>query len=600
MAAGVLLSLITCFRAKRNGSPRNGKQLLPIGHSQLLLTILALPFALMAALAAGTSAVAHHATAAFTAWAAAIVLTVLGSVRAGERFWPQLSRRDGLESGGLFIASFLLRGLWLEDFPNTLSGDEGSVGLAARDFRNGLIDNPFSFGWFSFPSLYFAIQSVGVWLLGDSASALRIPSAFAGALTVVAVYWMARTLFDRTTGLIAAGILLASHYHIHISRIGLNNVWDGLFAATAIGFLWDGWVRNRRSSFVFSGIAVGLGQYFYISIRALPVLILLWLGMAWIGDRTRFRQRLPGLLSGAWAAGIAFLPLGVLFAQRPDDFLAPLRRVGVLDGWLEREAAIRGVSGASIILEQALKTALGFTHEPLRLLYDPGAPLLLAGAATLFLLGLLWALVNINLRYTLILLPLLATIVGGGLSTSPPASQRFIMAAPFVAVLTALPLVGLRNGLNRWRPRKRVGSAATAAVLAIVMAVDVHYCFFDVYGHYVLGGWNTQTATEIAHYLRDQPTRDLEVYSFAAPRMSYHSHSTIPFLAPGMRPTEIIDPLTETPPWSVKGPTVFIFLPEREGELRFVQEAVPNGVIHRHLLPNGLHTFTSYRVEGSL
>lgn len=594
------MSLLTCFRAKRNGSPRNGKQLLPIGHSQLLLTILALPFALMAALAAGTSAVAHHATAAFTSWAAAIVLTVLGSVRVGERFWPQLSRRDWLESGGLFIASFLVRGLWLEDFPNTLSGDEGSAGLAARDFLSGRIDNPFSFGWFSFPSLYFAIQSIGVWLLGDATSALRLTSALAGALTVVAVYWMARSLFDRTTGLIAAGILLASHYHIHMSRIGLNNVWDGLFVAAAVGFLWRGWLSNRPSRFVFSGIAVGLGQYFYISIRVLPFLLLLWLGMAWMVDRTRFRQCLPGLLSGAWAAGIAFLPLGVLFVQHPDDFFAPLRRVGVLDGWLEREALLRGVSGASIIIEQAVQTALGFTHEPLRLLYDPGAPLLLAGAATLFLFGLLWALVNLNLRYTLILLPLMATVVGGGLSTSPPASQRFIMAAPFVAVLAALPLAGLRNRLSRGRRGKRVGSAASAAVLAIVMAVDVHYYFFDVYDHYVLGGWNTQTATEIAHYLRDQPTRDLEVYSFAAPRMSYHSHSTIPFLAPGMRPTEIIDPLTETPPWSVKGPAVFIFLPEREGELRFVQEAIPNGAVHRHLLPDGRHTFTSYRVEGSL
>lgn len=604
MGGGLLLFLYSGNLARRENEIRPAPRplvaaatFLQITPYQVLLLPLALLFALLASLAAGMGAVAYHAGAAVMAWLTAIVLAVLVSTRPGERFWPQISRRDWLVTAVLFLGAFLLRGLWLEQFPNTLSGDEGSAGLIARAFRQGVIDNPFTFGWFSFPSFYFAVQSGGIWLLGETAAALRITSALGGALTVVAVYWLARVMFDRTTALVAAAYLAASHYHVHISRIGLNNIWDGLFAAAAIGWLWHGWQHNRRSSFIFAGIALALGQYFYVSIRLLPLLFLLWGGLAWLIRRRELRQRAASLLLGSWAAVVVFLPLGILFARQPDNFNAPMQRVTIFNGWLEQEMALRGETAVPIILNQMGHAALGFTHEPLRLLYDPGAPLLLSGAAALFLLGLIWALLNFDLRYALLLLPLLAAVITGGLSLDPPASQRYIMSIPLVAVLLAVPLGLAGQWLQRLWTEKRVGAGAVTAVLLLLMLVDVRYYFFEVYDHYVLGGWNTQTATEIAHYLRDQPIPDQDVYFFGLPRMGYYSLSTIPFLAPQMNPTEVIDPLAGVPTWTLNGPTRFIFLPEREGELFFVQQAFPNGLIRRHLLPDGRHVFTVYEVD---
>ncbi len=605
MVVGIGLFLFSGSLARRQTVPpalqrplRPVAQFLQITPLQVMLLPIALLFALLASLAAGVDLVAYHAAVAVTAWLAAILLAVLGCLRPGERFWPRLDRRDALIMGALFLVAFLLRGLWLEQFPHTLSGDEGSAGLVARDFRNGLIDNPFTFGWFSFPSFYFAVQSGGIWLLGSTAAALRLTSAFAGALTVVAVYGLARAMFDRTTAVAAAVYLAASHYHIHMSRIGLNNVWDGLFATAAIGWLWHGWQHNRRSSFVFAGLAVALGQYFYVSARLLPLLFLLWGGVALVAERAQFRQRLAGLLLSAFVAAVAFLPLGILFARFPDNFNAPLQRVSIFNGWLEQEVAIRGETAVQIILDQLARSALGFTHEPLRLLYDPGVPLLLTGAATLFLLGLLWALLHLDLRYMLLLLPLVAAVITGSLSIDPPASQRYVMSIPLVAVLLAVPVGQIRGWLQRLWPEKPVALGAVTAVILILALVDVRFYFFDVYDRYVLGGWNTETATEIAHYLRDQAVPDQEIYFFGAPRMGYYSLSTIPYLAPQMRGIDVVQPLTGDPPWVLNGPTQFIFLPERQGELNFVQPAYPNGRAYSHNLPDGRHVFTVYVIDG--
>ncbi|MCB8990632.1 MAG: glycosyltransferase family 39 protein [Ardenticatenaceae bacterium] len=602
MAVGLAVFLFSGYLSRQELTPGwVVRPLTPLSHFlqttplQVLLLPLALLFAWMASLTAGSTLSAYHAGAATTAWLAAMLLVVLGSLRPGEQVFPRLSRGDWVMTAVLFLIAFLLRGLWLDKFPDTLSGDEGSAGLVARDFRNGLSNNPFAFGWFSFPSLYFAVQSIGIWLLGSTTAALRITSALAGALTVTAVYWLARSMFNRTTALVAAAYLAASHYHIHISRIGLNNVWDGLFAAAAIGALWHGWRTNRRSSFIFAGLLLALGQYFYVSIRVLPLLFTLWAGIAFWAERERFRHRFAGLLLSAYTALVTFLPLGLLYLRFPDNFNAPMQRVTIFNGWLDHEMLLRGQSAASIILEQMLRAALGFTHQPLRLLYDPGAPLLLTGAATLFILGVVWALLHLDLRYTLLLLPLISAVITSGFSLDPPASQRYILSMPLVVVLLAVPLGEVGDWLRRLWPQKMVHVAVVTAVTLILMFIDIHYYFFDVYDTYVLGGWNTETATEIAYYLRDEPAQT--VYFFGAPRMGYYSLSTIPYLAPQMRGIDVVEPLVSAPSWPLDDPTLFIFLPERERELAQVLSAYSGGVVEKHEMADGRHVFTVYAVE---
>lgn len=570
---------------------------LQVTPGQVPLLLLAPFLGMMALLAAGPLLVARQPLVANAAWLSSIVLALVGSWQLGEPLSLRVTRRDLLLTAVLFSGAFLLRGLFMETIPTTLSGDEGSSGLVAVSFLKGDINNLFSFGWFSFPSFYFAVQSVGIWLMGNTTAALRLTSAVAGALTVTAVYWLGRSMFDRVTGGLAALYLLASHYHIHMSRIGLNNIWDGLFATVAIAGLWHGWRYGRRASFLLSGIAVGLGQYFYVSIRILPLLFMMWGVAALIGERALLRQRFAGLLLSVYVAVIVFLPLAVLFASSPDNFNAPLQRVTIFDGWLEDTMQREEKTAAAIIVGQMATAALGFTHQPLRLLYDPGVPLLLTGAATLFLIGLAWSLLSFDLRYLLLLLPLGAAVVASGFSLDPPASQRYIMSIPLVAIIMALPLGQAVAWLRQlWPSRAKVIVAAAVVVMAWTAVLDVHYYFFKVYDHYVLGGWNTETATDIAAYLREQETRQQHVYFFGVPRMGYYSLSTIPYLVPDMVGEDVIEPLTQPARLSLYGPTLFVFLPERVHELEHVRAVFPGGTYEEFWNERQQYVFSVYSV----
>jgi hypothetical protein len=382
-----------------------------------------------------------------------------------------------------------------------------------------------------------------------------------------------------------------------MSRVALNNVWDGLFGTLAILGLWHGWRTGRRAAFILCGLALGLGQYFYVSIRPLPILFLIWAAVAFWRQRAQFRERFHGLVLAAFIAFVVFLPLGLYFLDHTDEFQAPMNRVTIFGPWLEGELARGERTTAEIILDQAIKGAMGFTHEPLRLLYNPGSPLLLTGAGLLFLLGVLWALLNPDLRYLLLLLPMLAAIASNAISQDAPASQRYIMAMPIVALFVALPVGQAVGWLRGQYPRYRAVIAVAAfGLLTLVAAIDLNYYFNRVYDTYVLGDLNTKVATEIAYFLRDKEPADQDVFFFGFPRMGYFSLSTIPFLAPEKTGLDIIEPLTGPQDFPLRGPTLFIFLPERLGELQYVQQRYPGGAYREFRAESGELLFALYEV----
>ncbi|MCP4423435.1 MAG: hypothetical protein GY803_02985 [Chloroflexi bacterium] len=574
-------------------------QFLDVSAGQLILLALAPCFALLAYLAAGDLLQARHSVMATLLWLLAAALVILGSWPLGKERLPRIARKEWAFTAVVLIIAVLLRGTNLAGIPNTLSGDEAASGLLALDFRNGKADNLFTFGWYAFPSFYFPIQGLGIRFWGETTEALRITSAVGGALAAVAGYWLARVLFDRLTGVMTAVYLAASHYHIHMSRIGLNNIWDSLFGSLAIMGLWHGWKTGRRISFVLAGVALGLGQYFYVSMRALPIIFLAWAGVAFWREPDRFRRRLPGLILAAFIAFVLVLPFGAQAARAPDNFVAPYNRVSIFaQGWLDQEIARTEQTAGQIIRGQMLTTALGFTHQPLRLLYAPGAPLLRGGAATLFLMGLLWALLHFDLKYLLIFLPMLFVVVTGGYSHNPPASQRFVMVMPLVALTLTLPLRLAVGWLQRLWPQARAGILlGVGLILAAIVWGDLHYYFFEAYDSYVLGGDNTETATEIAHYLRDHEIPEQKVYFFGFPRMGYFSLATIPYLAPKMEGEDIVESLTSPPDWELAGPTLFIFLPERLNELEMVRESYPDGRYREFFSAKDNRLFFAYEVE---
>lgn len=376
---------------------------------------------------------------------------------------------------GLLLLTLLLRLPLLSVVPGGLHVDEmGVAGYAVQHVFPPAAQtiNPFHTGASSQPALYHYLIRLSFALFGYTIPALRLTSALAGTAAVLATYLLVRTFANARTGLLAAALMSTYHYHVHWSRIGLNNIWDTLWVPLVLAaFAW-GYRRNWSGGAVLAGVALGLAQYFYggnkIVLFMLP--LLLWM---------LYRERRDGrrLLIHAGKLAVTAVAVGApitLFALiQPDIFFARSR---VVYAW-QREAIIAAVGDYNVpqyVWQQIWRNVGAFTSVPeVTGFYGPGVPFLFGIAAPLFLIGVLWAIWR---RNWLPLAWLALTIFFGGIMlTGAPSSSHFVVVIPAICWLTAVPLNWLwENG--RWR-----------LALLLVVAIMLTDLFF-YFGMYVPSG----------------------------------------------------------------------------------------------------------------
>jgi 4-amino-4-deoxy-L-arabinose transferase-like glycosyltransferase len=537
----------------------------------------ALLLSFAASLAAGSGGLMRSKGLGIGCWVGALVLLVVGAWRADEVF-PKPSWKTILTALGLFVVGTVLRTIANESIPPLLNGDEASAGLSAVSFVEQKADNIFGVGWFSFPSLYFYLQSFFIRLYGQTTFAIRLPSAIVGGLTVTAVYLVGKRMFSPRAGLAAGIFLLGSHFHHHFSRIALNNIYDALWYVIALGMLWDGWKQQRRSSFLFAGLAFGLAQYFYASSRFLLGIIPVWLLTVMIFQRRKIKGNRTNIFLFLLAFVVVVLPLGMFYLEKPDDFVAPFNRVESLGDWLSNEIMLQQKSAWEIMAEQILTSAKTYISTPSEVWYRPQVPILRPISAGLFLAGAILLLFRLRRSSTFLLLLWAASfIVIGGMSVPVSAAQRYVAALPVCALVIGFALDESANLLEKvWQERRKLLTAAVFLVIAVVSLDDLYFYLFTYTPVSDLGGLNTLVAQRLADYLQDK--EDIQVAFFGQPRMGYYSISSTAYLAPH------IDGLDFNQPWgSPDNPTitadeiVFVFLPDNHENLALVKEDYPGG-----------------------
>ncbi|HSJ55734.1 MAG TPA: hypothetical protein VLC95_01040, partial [Anaerolineae bacterium] len=276
-------------------------------------------------------------------------------------------------------------------------------------------------------------------------------------------------------------------------------------------------------------------------------------------------------------------------------------QVGILQsGWLEREPGLTGKTTAAILTEQFLRAAGAFHVFPDRTVwYGAERPLLGFLPGVLGLLGMAWAAAHWRQRrYFLLLAWFWSVIITGGMLTeSPPSSQRLVIAIPAVAVLVA---VGLEQTVRLARRLllfdRRWADALLALVTVVLVVGSIHFYFVEFTPERRYGSRNGETATMIGHYLR-QVDGDYQVYLLGAPDI-YWSFGTMTFLAPRFSCRDIVEPLAG-PPVEVDESrnALFILLPQRAGELAYLQAAYPSGTVEEYYDQSKRTRFVVYSVE---
>lgn len=510
-----------------------------------------------------------------------------------------LQRWELVVLGFVVVVGFLLRFYNLEFLPPSLHGDEAEFGLQAIRILNGQVDNFFTTGWFDFPMLSFAIYALSMRVFGISIFGLRMASAIFGTLSLVPFYFLVRLLFRRQTALISTILLAVSHWHVHFSRLGLNNILTPLFEFLAFYFLLKGLRSRRRLDFVWSGLAIGFGLYAYHASRLVPLIIPVFLAYRLITEKGFLRCHYREIAIMIAAATFAFAPLGLYFIEHGRQFMSGGRRVFIFNSrnmdhfsnaYHTRDPL--PVLGIQTWHTLAVFNYWGDTSEQ----YGFREPILDFYTSAFFVLGLAYSFSQWR-RWKHFFLNLWFwsnVVLGGILTVDAPSTPRLAGLVPVLFIFAGLALDKTGEQLSQtFRPRgKRYFASVTALTLLLVA-----YTNGDAYLNRYIGKQKPMSAsTELARYIRSLGP-GYRTYLLGAPRL-YFDFSTIRFIAQGSEGVDVHNVADEVPIRSeVEKEVVFILLPSHLDALSFIRRYYPNGALEEYKDVYDHLMFASYKVS---
>lgn len=546
-------------------------------------------------------------------WVLGIVLFLVGAARAGAgnetqgivadvRRWVEASRWELVAVLALTLFGLLVRGIALDAVPHNVHGDEGEMGMVARAVLAGELRNPFATAWLSHPTLWFFLQALALRLFGDDIGGLRMLSALLGTLAIPALYVWARPLYGRAAALIATALLAAYHFHLQYSRIGLNNIADALTITLILAAFFYACRTRTAFGFALTGVLMGVAQYFYFGARLAPLLVLALLAYMALWQRDRLRKLLRPLRFMAVGFFLTLGPLLLYFIARPDTFNARIVQQGLFQNGHLDMLPTNGQGLFAALMDHAYRSLSFFVavkeNSPF---YGAEIPILDNGMAVLFIFGLVLVVIN-RRKIEMVTLPLwlgLTALLGGFLLIDPPQSQRYVITIPALCVLMALALVQIGSLLRQLVPLPmRFYTGAAAVVVVALMAWNLYF-YFAVYTPRNSFA-RTNAVTEIGNYLRPQ-ARQRYVYMFTPP-FYFLRHGTIQFVGDKPEGMDVLEPLTSTadfpnPPAGLR--PLFIFIPERLGELAIVKQRYPEGKLQEYRIQPGDDRTLMYIYEPS-
>ena len=184
-------------------------------------------------------------------------------------------------------------------------GDELGFFLRIREILEDGIRQPFVLGgvYHHNPMLNSVYQAAISWIFAGSAWGWKFSSVVSLALTVPAVYGIGSLVGGRIAGIVAAGILVSSHYGMAFTHTGYPHLDAMPVTAWAVWAFITGVRRNNAAIVFASGIIAGLALYTTLSARVVFPLFAAWI----ILDRVPWRSW-TSLWPAALGVAVSTLP----------------------------------------------------------------------------------------------------------------------------------------------------------------------------------------------------------------------------------------------------------------------------------------------------
>lgn len=391
---------------------------------------------------------------------------------------------DAALVGVLVLAAGILRLVLLGDIPYGVHPDEAQVGTDAHKILDGDLWAVYTTAALGQPTGHAYLTTPSIWLLGDTAFALRLPLALVGLAAIPLLYALVRTSFGRVEAFFAGAMLTVSYWHLLYSRVAHWSISYGTVILAVLLCLMLGRNKMQRRWFVAAGVLLGLGIYTYNIYPIAVVAVFVFVAIMWLIDwrhREDRRWWLASTLAFGAAAFIVALPM-FMYLSNPDAYywkhIDNYQEVGVAqsEGWADASFAGK----LRLTGEQAWTFFRHYTYDAdwdivdangIRPVFDPLSLALIAAG-----LVLAWRHrrnpVVIAALCAMLIIPLPAVTQRGSIMRQPVA------AAPFVMLIAALPLAAVwRAGLEH-AGRRVIAFAAVGIALAMITTITVRDYFW--------------------------------------------------------------------------------------------------------------------------
>ena len=330
--------------------------------------------------------------------------------------------------------------------------------------------------------LFIYLAALSVALLGRSPAAIRIVAAVLGTLTIPATYLMAKAMFNRRIGLLAAAITGLTLWHVNLSRIGFRAVAMPLFVALTLWQLWLGLKAGHKRHFLAGGVLYGLTFYTYLAARfTIVALAAFGFYLILVGSWRSESRTCSGF--GGWGSGalvfvlaavVVLAPLAAYIATHWNAFLARVGQVSIFN------PAINKGDFWGTLLRHTGRTLLMFTNRgdfiprhnvSLRPVFDP----LLSA---FFLVGMILCLRHFRQRaeHALVVIWLVVMLLPTILAEDAPHFLRSVGILPVAFVVPALGLDWFGRFLEK-RTASQVQSSKSKAQIAVALVLV--FCLGD-------------------------------------------------------------------------------------------------------------------------
>jgi 4-amino-4-deoxy-L-arabinose transferase-like glycosyltransferase len=382
----------------------------------------------------------------------------------------------------IILFGFVLRLVWLTEFPPSLNWDEVSLGYNAysilhtgRDEWGNFLPSIFrAYGDYKLP-VYVYAAVISELFFGLSALAVRLPSILAGTGLIAVAYLISGQIFhNRRISLVTALLVAIQPWSLFLSRVALEANLAAFFVCLGICLL-----LARR--YLWSAVFFGVSLWTYNSARIfVPVFLFLFLIVHWRRFWVSLRRlAIPVLLLGAFLVPMLIqllMPAG----------LARYQWVSLLD-----EGAIAGLESSRnhsswpplvtrliynrpvyLVSQFARNYVSHFTPDFLFVkggsqyqFNIPGVGLLSVFNLPFFYLGAILLIVNRPRGYRLLLLWLLLAPVPASLTRDSPHTLRSIFMFLPVMLITSFGAITSFSFIKR----RNLNFALTAAYVALLL-----------------------------------------------------------------------------------------------------------------------------------